>query len=149
MFLRTTVAFLIGMVWAMAPLAGADPVRAGHPPAAWPASRLVLFGARWCAPCIAELRDLGPLAIAAHPKGLVLGWIDRPIRTLAAAKGIEAMPPDVALDLAEVIAGRGFGLPLAVMTDDVGRPCAVRHARVLPGDVAAMRAECAKGVAKP
>ena len=112
-------------------------------PAAWPAARLILFGARWCAPCLAELRDLGSLASAAHPQVLVLAWVDHPIHRLAAAKGVDVMPPDMAQALAERAAGRSYGLPLAVMTDAAGKPCAVRHARVLPSDIAAMRVQCA------
>ena len=91
---------------------------------------------------MAELRELDPLAIAAHPQRLVLAWIDHPVHLSTPAQRVETLQPDVAQHLAERSAGRGFGLPLAVMTDAVGRPCALRRARVHPADVAAMRARC-------
>lgn len=131
-------------------LAGGVPVGAAPLPDRardeWPAERLVLFGARWCAPCMAELADLGPLADAARPQVLVLAWIDRPVRSTVMAKGGEIMPAVQAQNLASHVAGLGFGLPLGVMTDAAGHPCAMRKARLHPMDVAAMRAQCARGV---
>ncbi len=109
---------------------------------AWPASRLILFGARWCAPCMAELAELGSLVAAAQPQALVLAWIDRPVRPVLFAKAAETLPPEQAADLAERVSARGYGLPLAVMTDAAGKPCAVRRARLRPADVTAMRTHC-------
>lgn len=110
----------------------------------WPASRLVLFGARWCAPCTAELRDAPLLAVEARRHGiaLVLAWVDRPVAPLAGEAAIERMAPALALDRVQAVAGIGFGLPLAVMTDSGGRVCAMRRARVDLRAVAAMIAQC-------
>jgi thiol-disulfide isomerase/thioredoxin len=41
--------------------------------------RVILLGARWCAPCMAEWRNLPRLAAMVAPDRIVLAWVDRPI----------------------------------------------------------------------
>jgi len=50
--------------------------------------RIVLFGARWCAPCMAEYRSLSEIIAAATPDHVVLAWVEKPIAVPVSLEGI-------------------------------------------------------------
>jgi hypothetical protein len=105
---------------------------------------IVLFGARWCAPCMAEYRRLPELTATAAPDRLALAWVDRTIAPPPAlASVIVSLPLDQARRLAHRSGGEGYGLPFAVMFDSADRPCAVWRAPLTTHDIATLRARCA------
>ena len=103
---------------------------------------IVLFGARWCAPCMAEYRDLADLAAAAAPDHITLAWIDRSISPPAMMSEVRSLPAEEARRLARATAGDGYGLPFSVMFDAAGLPCAVWRFPLRPNDLVAVRAKC-------
>jgi thiol-disulfide isomerase/thioredoxin len=101
--------------------------------------RIVLLGARWCAPCMAEYAHLPELVRAAAPDRIVLAWIDRPIAVPAGLQGQVDSLPRRPRALAEHELGVGFGLPAA-------RPGAWLPAwrgPLHPTDLATWRSHCA------
>ncbi|WP_179505577.1 MULTISPECIES: hypothetical protein [unclassified Sphingomonas] len=119
-----------------APGAGAAPAPAEQAP-----NRIVLLGARWCAPCMAEYANLPALVRAAAPDRIVLAWIDRPIAAPPGLQGqVDTMPPAAARELAERRLGVGFGLPAAVAS---GSACQPWRGPLRPADLPAWRAACA------
>lgn len=108
---------------------------------------IMLFGAHWCAPCMAEYQALPALATAAAPDRIVLAWIDRPIVRPPGAPAIVAdirsLPAEDARRLAQNLAGDGYGLPFSVMFDGAARACAIWRRALHADDLAALRAQCA------
>lgn len=148
-------AALIGLTsaLALAPAALADPAPA------LPRDAVVLFGAHWCAPCTGELRDLDSLLarLAQAPqdagRALVLAWIDRPasgaavMRALARQGGtvqprVALPPPALASAWAGPLLPAAHGLPFAVMTDALGKVCALHQGVTRAADIAEMTAAC-------
>ena len=106
---------------------------------------IVMFGARWCAPCMAEYRGLSALAAAAAPDRLALAWIDRPIAPPPElAPTVDALPPGDARRLAETALGEGYGLPSSAMLDSSGHACALWRSPLHPDDLKAMRLQCGR-----
>ena len=104
---------------------------------------IMLFGARWCAPCMAEYRDLPILARAAAPDHLILAWVDRPIAPPAAsAPDVGTIPIEDARRIADQVGGVGYGLPFSAMFDADGRLCAEWRNPLGPQDVEHLRARC-------
>jgi thiol-disulfide isomerase/thioredoxin len=104
---------------------------------------LVLFGARWCAPCMVEYRTLSELIPVAAPVPVVLAWIDREIAPpVGLEKQVGSVPEGAARRLARDIAGEGYGLPFSALFDAKGKPCALLKAPLKPADVTAMRSRC-------
>lgn len=105
--------------------------------------RIVLLGARWCAPCMAELGHLPDLVRAAAPDRLVLAWIDRPIPIRGELAGqVDTMDPAEARRLAERELGEGFGLPAAIALGPAGRACRPLRGSIAAPDLAAWRRNC-------
>ncbi|GHC98866.1 hypothetical protein GCM10019060_31100 [Novosphingobium pokkalii] len=103
--------------------------------------RIVLLGARWCAPCMAEYANLPALVRAAAPDRVVLAWIDRPIAVPAGLQGqVDSLPAPAARALAEHELGVGFGLPAALAP---GRGCPPWRGPLHPTDLATWRSHCA------
>lgn len=108
--------------------------------------RIVLVGARWCAPCHAEVEALPALVSAAAPARITLAWLDRPPRLEPrVALTVELLAPAAARDLAERFLPEGRGIPFAVALDAAGRACAVHRGPLTTADAAALRARCAAG----
>ena len=108
---------------------------------------LVLFGARWCAPCMGEYADLAQITAAAAPGPVLLAWTDRaiaPPRGLSPTLAVQvrSLPVDVARRLALRLGGEGYGLPMAAMLDADGRDCALMRAPVGPAEIRAMLRRC-------
>ena len=154
---------VFAIVWSL-------PVRA-EPPPPMPSHALILFGARWCAPCSAELHDLGAILLQLNrltgdansppPAQLVLAWIDRPVASSVVTRAVDTMtptrmaPPRVLLPLpftasawAEPRMTTAHGLPFAVMTDAAGRVCALHKGALQPVMITALWDQC-RGWQKP
>jgi thiol-disulfide isomerase/thioredoxin len=113
------------------------------------ARTIVLFGARWCAPCMAEYSNLPALAAAAAPDHIALAWVDRKIAPPSAASlDLQSVAVDQARILAQSILGEGYGLPSSVMFDENGNACAIWHAPLHVSELTAFRAMCVAGLSK-
>lgn len=118
-------------------------------PVEWPRSRVVLFGANGCVPCRVELRRLDELKAAAHPRGLMLAWIEGAPPAEARRQDVPSLPPAGAKRLFEALAGQSTGLPTAVMTDEAGRPCALHRGPLRPEMLPAMNRSCRASLTGP
>jgi thiol-disulfide isomerase/thioredoxin len=119
--------FLLSLMIAAAPVAGAEPLAPGAPPLSGPA--VVVLWASWCASCRAELERLPGLATAAAPLPVRTLAIDPPerARALLVQRG---QPVDGAYadrrdprSVLDAWGGRGSALPVAVALDASGRVC--------------------------
>lgn len=109
---------------------------------------ILLFGARWCAPCMAEYRDLPNLARAAAPDNIKLAWVDRPIApTVELPSGVGRIPVEEARHIADHVAGVGYGLPFSAMFDAEGHVCAIWRHPLAAADIERLRLLC-KAAAK-
>lgn len=127
---------LYGAFLAASPLQGQPPTEGGQ---------VILLGARWCAPCMAEWRDLAALVAAAKPDQVVLAWVDRPIPPPPALAGqVAVMPSDQARELALRLGGEGFGLPMAAYAPAGRRACAPWRAPLRPKDLEPLRKLCSR-----
>ncbi len=125
---------LYGIFLAASPL-HAQPVAEG--------GRVILLGARWCAPCMAEWRDLASLVVVAKPDQVVLAWVDRPISPPASLNGkVAVMPLAQARELALRLGGEGFGLPMTAYTPAGMQACPPWRAPLHPRDLESLRKLC-------
>jgi thiol-disulfide isomerase/thioredoxin len=108
------------------------------------ARTIILFGADWCAPCVAELRDLPALADAAAPDRLILAWTDRPARVpdKAVRSGVTQVTVARARELMARYGEGNAGLPLVVMLRSDGTPCAIQHRSLSSEGLAALLKRC-------
>ena len=144
----------LALAWSPAGMADAVP--------APPANALILFGAHWCAPCGAELRDLGTvlarLSNLDPTAQLVLAWIDRPVAVSTVNRALDIphewhpAPPRViiptpaaALGWAEPHLARARGYPFAALTDSHGTVCALHQGALQSATLAELWAACHKG----
>jgi len=99
---------------------------------------VMMFGASWCAPCVAELRRLPELAAAASPGQLVIAWIDRQpgMRGRALPDNVRIMSPDEARRHFASISEGNQGLPLTAMFDTAGKRCGLLRK---PADASGLR----------
>lgn len=109
--------------------------------------QVILLGARWCAPCMAEWRDLGALVEAARPDKVVLAWVDRPIPPPPGLAGqVAILPVEQARALALKLGGEGYGLPMATYfpanVPGSAVPCAPWRAPLRPDNLGALRKLC-------
>lgn len=110
-----------------------------------PGRTILMFGASWCAPCIAELRNIPTLASGARPDRIVIAWTDKGIRryTLAVPGNVEiASGPDVQRMTRQYASGAS-GLPYSVMIDSQGRKCAEWTAGLSFEAISRLRVICA------
>lgn len=108
--------------------------------------RIILLGARWCAPCMAEWRNLPRLAAMVAPDRIVLAWVDRPIAVPPGlAPQVTTMPAPEAQALAVRHGGQGFGLPMAVIMDAQGKACPLWRRPLRPEDVTDFYRTCPGG----
>jgi thiol-disulfide isomerase/thioredoxin len=138
---RLSIAFLIGLAW----LHCAAAVNANEKPQGTTEDlTLYIFGASWCAPCVAELRDMTGIAAAASPARVVIAWADPGIRRFR-------LPRVSSLEVAQSSAQRAAatraqsgiaGLPYAVMTDQRGGKCAEWQGVVTPDVVTRLQSLC-------
>ena len=122
----------------------AMPVDASAEGLATPPHTIILIGADWCAPCVAELRELPSLANAAAPHRLVLAWTDRPARLSpqAAQLGVTQVPLAKAREMMARYGQGNSGLPLVVMLSDDGAACGTLRERLSKEGIAALLASC-------
>jgi hypothetical protein len=137
--LRTTLAMALTLF--AVPTAAA----AGEP--ATPAHTIILIGADWCAPCVAELRDLPALARAAAPARLVLAWTDHSARlpVEAVQLGVTQVSAAMAREMVARYDERHSGLPMAVMLRNDGTACGMLRQRLSREGIAAMLRSCGEG----
>jgi hypothetical protein len=134
---RRVIALLGGAVLCGASTDGRDPGP----------QTLTLFVASWCAPCRAELARLDEITRAAAPRKVRVIAIDDRAATVRMLAGVPSgqrlsMSPKVASGLMRRLAGNAPGLPLSVMTDTAGRPCAVHRRPLTADEVATMTLRC-------
>jgi len=105
---------------------------------------VVLFGANWCTPCLAELRELPGTADQLLPDRLAVAWIEGSIRLPRnlPPNRVTILPLWQARELFARLGDGNAGLPLAVMLDRDGRRCGMIRARISPAGIAAMRQSC-------
>ncbi|MCT2399992.1 TlpA family protein disulfide reductase [Novosphingobium mangrovi (ex Huang et al. 2023)] len=107
---------------------------------------VILFGASWCAPCIAELRGIGALASAAPSDRILIAWEDTGIDRFRFDRpgNVEVLPIRRAQELRKAHADGIVGYPYAVMLDPHGQVCA-HWARMLTSEaMATMKRACAR-----
>jgi thiol-disulfide isomerase/thioredoxin len=105
---------------------------------------LVLFGASWCAPCIAEVRAIGALAAVASPDRIVIAWTDAGVEKIPIVRpaNVEIAAPERAHALWRAYSQGAAGYPFSVMLDDAGKRCAHWARPLSPEAVGAMRRTC-------
>lgn len=105
---------------------------------------IIMFGASWCAPCIAELRNIGALASDASPDRIVIVWTDSGIRryNFARRDNIEMASGPAAQQMALRYASGIAGLPYSVMIDGKGHKCAEWKSGLTPEAIRQMRVTC-------
>jgi len=102
---------------------------------------IILFGANWCAPCRAELKDLAQLVRAAVPSQVVLAWLDgRP--PVKERPGVTILSREEAVAMFERIPGRNQGVPFNVIVDGDGKVCAELREPIRTEMVANFKATC-------
>lgn len=133
--LSIAVAFILAALFVPAALA--------QPAADDTGRRIVLVGARWCAPCQLELRTLPALEAASAPDQLELAWVDRPPSLPDVPdRRARILPLSAARALAEAHGGEGRGLPFAILIARSGRVCAIWRGPLRPADVPSFRQRC-------
>lgn len=106
----------------------------------------MLVGAHWCAPCRAELPELGALAAAASPARIALGWTDRkPPLPAPLANTIELLPVSAARALVSRHGAAARGVPFALAYGANGALCTVWRGPLKPSDWAALESQCEAG----
>ena len=106
---------------------------------------IILFGADWCAPCVAELRDLPDLARAAAPDRMALAWTDRMVRISPEVRrlGVTQLSLSRARELLSSYGTGNSGLPLVVMLGEDRKPCAMVRRRLTTVGIMELRNTCA------
>ncbi len=137
--LSNSIAFFLAGTAALTAAASAEESRVMGPPSA-----LILFGANWCAPCLAELRILPDLAAGVAPEQIVLAWTDaKPMTLWPSWPGNAALMPRAdAARLAAEMGRESAGLPFAAQLDGNGRLCSVWRGKVTRERIAALKARC-------
>ena len=104
---------------------------------------IFLFGARWCAPCMVEYKDLPNLVRAAAPEHITLAWVDRSIAPPAdLASDVTGISVEKARQIASEVAGVGYGLPFSAMFDADGHACAIWRHPLAPAGIEQLRLTC-------
>ena len=105
---------------------------------------VILFGASWCAPCIAELRGIGGLAVAAPADRIVVAWADTGIARFRFEHpaNVEVVSPKRAAELTQAYAADSAGYPYAVMLDGHGKVCARWRKGLTEEALATLRSQC-------
>lgn len=109
-------------------------------------TRVVLVGAHWCAPCRAELPELGTLASTVAPARITLGWTDRkPLLAANLAGTIEVLSVMAARDLADRHGAAARGVPFALAYGPDGTVCTVWRGPLKPADWPKLEQACRAG----
>lgn len=105
---------------------------------------ILMFGASWCAPCIAELRDIAGLASAAAPARIKVIWSDGRIGgyKLPALRNVEIASDTDMQRMTRQYASGISGLPFSVMLNEQGRKCSEWKAQLTSEAIKWMRATC-------
>lgn len=109
--------------------------------------KILMFGASWCAPCVAELRNIVKLASDASPDQIVIAWADGSIRRykLPALGNVRIASGEGAQELVRRYASGAPGLPYSVMIDGQGRRCGEWKSGLNSDAIVRMRTACAAG----
>lgn len=104
-----------------------------------PRPAIILFWAAWCAPCRAEVAQIGALSKAAAPIPVIIVATDASRSTRTLLGGLDPARvrfPANGGDVMALMPGGSAGLPAAMAFDAQGRPCATIQGAV---DVALLR----------
>lgn len=109
-----------------------------------PPSALILFGANWCAPCLAELRVLPELATSVAPGRIMLAWTDAKPATLWSSwpANADIMSRVDALRLMSELNQESAGLPFAALLDASGRICSVWRGKMTQERITILKGRC-------
>lgn len=109
----------------MAILGLAMSLGAASPPSALPANALVIFGSRYCGPCMIELAQLPKVAHWRGTRPMVVAWIDKEpppeIGTFTATRTVEWR--EARRMLKASTQGPSLAVPLVVATNGQGQVC--------------------------
>ena len=135
---------IAAIVLALASSGGQAQSAAGAARNTAPPRTILMFGASWCAPCIAEVRDIAPLAAGARPDRIVIVWNDRAIGRVARSlpDNVAIASPEDAARMADRYAKGVAGLPYNVMIGAQGRKCAELNAPLSVEAIKRMRQSC-------
>jgi len=119
-------------------------VRAGAVEQGPPPNALILFGANWCAPCLAELRDLPAWGTAMAPALVLIAWTEGqpPMLWRQWPGNARLLAPGEAAPLLGQIGGKTAGLPYVALLDAEGKLCAELRGKLNPARLEAMKARC-------
>ncbi|WP_054436698.1 MULTISPECIES: thioredoxin domain-containing protein [Novosphingobium] len=141
----------MSLIGASAPALAAGSVPAASlvaAPGEPPRDSVLMFVASWCAPCLAELARFEALEAAARPRRLLIVALDEGAGSTEMTRRFDgrqklAISPREGWELLRrASAGRAAGLPYAVMTDETGRPCALRDRGLSEAELRTMAAAC-------
>lgn len=94
-------------------------------PSPLPANSLVIFGSRYCAPCVAELKELPRISEWRGQRPMVVAWIDKEpppsIGTYHATRAVEWR--EARRMLMSASDGASLAVPLVVATNAQGKVC--------------------------
>ena len=90
-----------------------------------PADALVIFGSRYCAPCVAELKELPKISQWRGTRPMVVAWIDKePPPAIAAFPATRTVEwREARRMLMASSAGASLAVPLVVATNGQGKVC--------------------------
>jgi hypothetical protein len=113
------------------------------PPPPPRANAVLLLGANWCAPCLAELRELPALAAANAQGRIILLWEDGPPRPLWPRWPANAEIGTAAEAAALIGDGEiSAGLPFSILLDGDAKTCLVWKGRLTGERLARLRNRC-------
>lgn len=109
-----------------------------------PQRTILMFGASWCAPCVAELRNIAAIAAGARPDRIVIVWTDGDIGRFARGlpDNVELASSADARQMGRQYAKHVAGLPYNVMIGADGGKCAEMNAALSIEAIRQMRKGC-------
>ncbi|MFM5906295.1 MAG: hypothetical protein ACKOPO_01690 [Novosphingobium sp.] len=129
---------------ALAAVLAASALGGAVPAQPLPANALVIFGSRYCAPCVAELKELPKISQWRGARPMIVAWIDKEpppqIGTLPATRTVEWR--EARRMLKASISGPSLAVPLVVATNGQGEVCGATRKPLSAAGVRALTKGC-------